>query len=267
MNGAKPQLHQSQMLKLADCGEYYRLRYVEGIRGPRTPRLIVGTAVHASVADDLRAKIETQSLLPDEAIHDHTRDHLEHEWDLGEIALDNGDGSMADAKDASIDRAISLSDLHHTEVAPDISPVAVEQAGVIVLKNFPFDVALRKDIVEPNAIRDTKTAAKSPAENAAETSLQLHLYAIHEELKNGKPPERLVLDYLVHTPKGQKTYHKQSEAKPTPERKQFVLSLIERTADVIQRGAFMPNPGSWLCSRRYCEFARSGVCRFWSGKE
>lgn len=263
----KPQLHQSQILRMSDCGEYYRLRYVEGRSGPSSPWLLVGSAVHHTIAQDLRTKLDTGSLLPMAAVRDHARDDLVAEWDGVDVVL-NGDGvTDAMAKGQAIDRAISLSTLHHFKVAPNINPLAIEQKGVIALKGYPFDIALQKDIVEPGVIRDTKTTSKKPPVDAAKFSFQLQLYAIHQTLKDGKPPGRLVLDHLVHSPGGQKTYHVETTTAPTPERREWVLAMIVRTAANIEKGAFQPNPGSWLCSQTYCEFARMGACKFWSGRE
>lgn len=47
-------LSYSRLGVVADCGEKYRLRYIEKIRGPRGVRMLIGSAVHAGVEFNLR---------------------------------------------------------------------------------------------------------------------------------------------------------------------------------------------------------------------
>jgi len=72
----------------------------------------------------------------------------------------------------------------------------------------------------------------------------------------------LYLDYLVKT----KTPKVVIQQTTRSEFQQMVmLRRIERAAEIIEKGAFMPaNPSEWICSRKWCGY--SNTCKFYSGK-
>lgn len=296
VDAPKPHLSASQLLKLTECGEFWRLRYVEKQSGPSSYRAAAGIVVHEQIAASLKKRIADGEGTPVEAIPDLVGQAFDMRV-AGRLYLpDDPDASLdvCEAEKAKArDRAIGFAMLHRQVVEDNIGDVIeVEARSRLKLDGFPFDLIVVKDIVTTDAIRDTKTTMRSPADNAADQSLQLNLYAIHEEAM-GRGSKRLVLDYLVATPtfaigepsgqpfanhadavvrmhmtgKTQKLYYRPVETTLTPAKREMTLALIERAATVITKEAFMPNPSSWLCSKKFCEFARAGSCRFFSGKE
>lgn len=296
VDAPKPHLSASQLLKLTECGEFWRLRYIEKRSGPSSYRAASGIVVHEQIAASLKKRIADGEGTPVEAIPDLVGEAFDARMDSGNYLPDDptatievGKAEQAKARD----RAIGFALLHRMDVEPNIGEVIeVESRSRLKLDGFPFDLIVVKDIVTTDAIRDTKTTARSPSDKAADESLQLNLYAIHEEAM-GRGSKRLVLDYLVATPtfwigeaigqpftnhaqavvgmyrtgKAPKLYYRPVETKLTPAKREMTLALIERAATVITKEAFMPNPASWLCSMKFCEFARAGSCRFFSGKE
>jgi len=257
----------SRLSVVSDCGEKYRLRYVDGIRGPRGVRMLIGKAVHAGIELNLR-HMAANDLAPAalDAVQTATRDALAVDWKKGDVNWSGEYESEDDASSQAVDMAVDFATTHFTDVAPMIRPEKMEVEGTITTP-LGFDISMVKDIVEVDGtIRDTKTRAKKAGDQEAALSDQLALYALHSELQ-GKPAPRVVLDILVRTPAG-KNYSQTLEAPPPPpERYQRVVSLLERAHLVIRSGNYMPNPGSNLCSKRFCEFAQMGICPFWSGRE
>jgi len=268
----KPQLHVSYLNTLATCGIQFQRRY--GARYgcwheeeiiPPGIALVTGISVHKSVETNLRAKIETGSLLPREEVQQIAADQFN--------ALHAGGMSFTDEEAANInatlgaarDQTVALATLHHSELAPKLNPVAVEKRFVVVLEGFPFDLAGQIDIQEPNAIRDTKTSGKSPSSDATR-SMQMAMYSLAVKVESGTLPEKVCLDYLVKTkqPKLVLLEEAPQESWIAP-----LLRRVERATEIIQavkegKQAFMPaNPNDWMCTEKWCGYART--CPFWSG--
>ena len=163
--------------------------------------------------------------------------------------------------------AVSLSGLHYDVVAPTIEPVAIEEAFVLTLKNFPVDLSGRKDIREANAIRDTKTAkTSSTLPEAGVPTLQAIMYSLAER-KAGRRTSLFITDGLVKT-KTPKYVRVDNIA--TEEDGKRLLARVEAACNLIEavrKGAagFQPaEPTHWRCSRKWCGFADS--CPYWSGR-
>lgn len=269
MNNVKPQLHQSQLSMLAKCGEQYRRRYVEGDIVPPGVALLIGSATHRSVERNLRHKAETKGqLLSLDEIGDTVRDDFKSRWDNEGVTLDEIEavkGTKAVMGEA-IDLAIDLAQVHATDLAPIINPISpkhIERKFVVELPGFPFDLAGTIDIQEPDCIRDTKTSGKTLTQSDADGSEQLTFYAIGAHVLDSIDlPMKVVLDGLIKT-KTRKAVTVESVR--SQDQVQRLLRRIERAAEIVDRGMFMPaDPTSWVCSTKWCGYAHT--CPFWSGR-
>ncbi len=256
----KRQLHVSGLSMLSKCGEQFRRRYLEGERIPPGVSLVMGTAVHRSVAANLEAKIASGSLLPAEQVQDIARDALAAEWEKG-VALEDDYAELGEKKAAAVatDTAVALAKLHHAEAAPGIQPTHVERPWVLEIEGLPVQLAGTIDIQEGlRRIRDTKTSGKAPAADAAATSLQLTTYALAIRQHDGRCPDAVGLDYLIHT-KTPKLV--QIEARRTDADFAHLLERVYQASRMIEAGLFMPAPiDAWWCSPRWCGY--HATCRF-----
>ncbi len=264
----KPQLHASQLVTLSRCGEQFRRRYIDGDVVPPGVAAAVGKAVHSSVEENMRSKLERRELLAKEAVEAAARDALLVAWDEG-VRLDEEEREAGEAatKGAATDRAVRLAGLHHEELAPRIAPVRVEWKWVIRLDNFPMDLAGRIDIQEEDSIRDTKTSSKTPAKDAADTSLQLTVYTLARRVLDGIIPGRLFLDHLValkRAPKIETQETARSEADL-----EAALRRVEVAMRLIEAGLFQPaDPSQWWCgwgNPRWCGYAQT--CPYVRGRK
>jgi RecB family exonuclease len=150
-----------------------------------------------------------------------------------------------------VDFAVACATLHHEQVAPALEPVAVERKFHVELPG-PFDLAGTIDVQEQARLRDTKTTAKSPSEDAADKSLQLTVY--HYALsREGTAVESVHLDYLVRGAKTRKVVPLKSTRGTVDHER--LLRLVDLAGRQIQSGIFLPcDPSAWCCSPRWCGY-------------
>jgi hypothetical protein len=265
----KPQLHNSHLIAVSQCGERFRLSYLEGMRVRPGIAAAVGSGVHAAAARNLTRKIETGQLMPMEEVRDAARDAFA----LLPEELERG---AAQVEGEAMDRTVQLTEAHARVLAPVIRPAHVERAWVLEAEGFPFDLAGEIDVQEPAGdsgpatIRDLKTTGKRPTERAAATSSQLSLYSLAHEALEGERPELVALDYLVPSARGVSAGTVVSRRRDADI--DSFWARLERIAEVIEKQAFTPaRPyDDWFCSPRWCGFARTNpetgrpYCRFFS---
>jgi len=271
----KPQLHVSMLDMFARCGiaGQRRFGHLFGIWHeceivPPGVALITGTATHKAVEHDLRHLLQHGTLASLEELHDVARDAVYDRVETeGLTVTDDEAEDVEKAIGGAMDMAVQLSTLHHTEVAPSLRPISIEQPFVIEMPGFPIDLAGQKDIVEVGRIRDTKTSKTAPALHEART-MQTAMYSLSYEREHGQWPDEVSLDYLVKTktPKYVQIASRPDETWVAP-----LFRRIERfieTIDAVKAGhqALTPaDPTSWQCTARYCGYAKT--CPFWSGRE
>lgn len=249
---SKYQIHVSGLNMLARCGEQYRRRYIEGDVIPPGVAMVVGTSVHESVAADLRHWIESDELLPDEAIPDIAAGSLDRRWQEGvKLSDDEAKAGLDRVRGEAVDRVVRLAGFHHQAVAPALRPKHVERPFVLDVKGYDFQITGTMDIQEPSAVRDTKTKQSSPPKDAADRSIQLPAYALGVEISDGRRPEQVSLDCLVDLKRGPKFQRLESTIRDSD-----IGALLARVANwhrAIEAGVFTPaDPDSWVCSRRWC---------------
>ena len=255
----KQELSVSALNMLVKCGEQYRRRYLLNEKIPPGFALTVGKATHKSVERDLAHKIEKGELLPDEAVRDIARDALVAEWEtpLG-VILEKEYAALGfkKARAEAIDTCVTLSSLHHEEVAPAIEPTWVERFWRLDVEGTPVELSGYIDIQEgAGAIRDTKTSKKSPSSDEADKSFQLSTYAMAVDAIDGAIPEKVCLDYLVHTKEPKLVQLESTRTRPDFD---HVLRRIENASLAIEKGVFTPAPmDSWWCSPKYCGYHAS----------
>ena len=255
----KPHLSDSALNMLYRCGQQFYYRYIEGKKIPPGIAQVIGRATHGSVHLDLQNKIDKGMLRKADEVKDAARDSINGAWQQGvRLVEEELKESAKKLKGAAVDQAVALSVLHHDELAPIIEPVQVERFFRLELQGYPMDLVGRIDIEEAETIRDTKTSAKSPQMDEAHMSDQLTIYALGKKVETRIMPKKLYMDYLIKT-KVPKTLTLETERTDADFNR--IFRLIERGIEVIDKGAFTPNPSGWWCSDRWCGFYES-VCPF-----
>lgn len=249
----KPHISPSQMRMLWRCGEQYRRRYIEGERLPPGVAAVIGTGTHRSIEVNLDHKMNTGELLEADQVADAAAEGLNEAWEQG-VALSDDEQAKGKGKvwGAAVDQAVALAQLHHAELAPTIEPIGLEEKFVVSMDGYPFDLLGYIDIKEQGVIRDTKTAARAPGQNEADTSEQLTAYAYGYKDAEGELPDHLALDYLVKTKTPKVVCY---QTKRTEQDVAVLEARFEQACKVIESQVFTPTSRSnWWCSERWCGY-------------
>ena len=271
----KPQLHISMINMMDKCWIQFVRRFGarfgiwdnEEIIAPGVAQT-TGTAVHAAIEQNLKAKIATGKLLELDDVAYRAVERVKQQWFEGMMLTEDEAVSPDKTLNDMINTSVGLINLHSTLVAPTIHPAAVEEPWVVEMPNYPYDLAGKIDCREEDTtLIDHKTVDKTPGPNAADTP-QSNLYALNRKVVTGFFPKAIRLDHMVKnkTPKYEPRIYVPNE---TGVRR--VLARIGRAIELIELAKLHgPNIGtpapadSWVCSKKFCGYAAK--CPFWSGK-
>ena len=272
----KPQIHASMLATMARCGVQFGFRYgktfgigPENIIIPPNIALATGTSVHKSVQADLDHKMETGGqLLPVDEIKEIAFGVFQQHIDRGMTFSPDETVNLEKTIGSAMDMTVALSMLHHNGLAPIINPLEVEKKFVITMNGYPYDVAGQIDVVEADRLRDTKTKAQTPGQDAAR-SLQMGLYSVAHRIETDKLPGEVCLDFLVKT-KTPKIVIR--SAVPEASWVDPVMHRLERAMEIIEavkegKQALSPaDPENWCCTDRWCGYSAQRICPFRSGR-
>jgi hypothetical protein len=129
------QYHQSFMNMIGVCQIRAHFRYNLGIRRPPSAYLHVGSAVDASVTQDLQNKINTGELLKRQDAIDIAAATFEAKEASEPFELELSEKKEGISKEAAkgeaLDKSVSLAGLHYDKAAPVIQPKYVQRAFAI----------------------------------------------------------------------------------------------------------------------------------------
>ena len=255
------EIHISRLDMLWRCGEQYRRRYVLGEIIPPGIALVVGSATHKTIERDLRNKIQTGKLMPDDVVKDVAAENVKGLWQKGVRLLEGESSSLS--KGQSIDFTVACSTAHHKIIAPSINPISVEDEFKFTIEGSDWTIAGTSDIEEilddgRIGLRDTKTKSKKPAAGAADSNLQLTMYSLKILKQRGEYPRRVALDFLIKNKKAdvvtQISTRDASHIDP-------LLARINAAIKQLEAGVFPPcTPDNWICSKLYCGYHSS--CKY-----
>jgi len=242
----KPHLSKTQLEMVAKCPAQYEHRYVLGKKRPPGVAAVIGSGSHKGAEVDLLHKMETGVLMEEEAVTEYAGDEVKRKWAEETPVRQDGDPDQGGA----VDEAVFLSRVYHRELAPRISPVAVEQPRMLEIPGFKYDIMLIPDVEEADKIRDLKTKGKAPAATEAELSIQGAIETLEAKVR-GRGELPFVLDILLRGKKKPLT----QVSRPTANDHLALLGRVEQVTKLIDAGAFPPTqPGNWWCSKKWCGY-------------
>lgn len=271
-------LSHSALHTMSQCGERYRLRYVEKMRGFGSYRMIVGTAVHKAGAEaharvlkarndgaDFRGAIA--DALPFANEMSEIADQTFQAEEATGVVMTNDEKAVGQdtVREQQRGRARSGAATYLVHVAQRVDPLAVERKFEIRPKGMGVVLSGVVDLVGRElgggkAILDTKVSSKRPNRDAAETSLQLTLYYMFETIATGVAPERVGLNYIVQ-PDGRPGSHVPLSTSRNGDNVRAAVARIGAAEQAIRAGVYVPaNTDQWTCSEKFCEFWP--VCKF-----
>lgn len=255
--GSKPYLSPSQLDMACRCGEQYRRAYVEKDRCPPGIAQARGTAVHTAAAENFRQKITSGRDISIEDFKGIAAEAFDCEISGG-ISIGADDGNISVAIGEERDLVVDLAELHGRVQAPDYRrPVLVEAEFRIELPG-PFDALGIIDLADDRRIvADLKTSRRKKKQADADSSAQLTMYAAGHKQLTGELPTEARLDVAVGTKTEAVRQVLSTERGPADFA--ALAARINAVAKAIEAGVFLPvDPGSWVCSPRYCGYFNNG---------
>lgn len=251
----KKYLSPTQLGMYLRCGEQYRRRYIEGEKIPPGIAMIKGGSVHKGSEANFRQKIESQKDLPANEIKEVAAANFEGQISQGYILSpdENAVGVrkvLAEAKDSTI----RLVDVYASDIAPFVMPEFVENRQYIELPGNNYDLLSIIDVATTDKkIIDLKTTSRKKRQAEADDSDQLSWQAMAYRKLTGEFPKGLKLEVMIDT--GRNTGHQTLSTIRAEQDVQILLNKINAMIAGVKAGIFLPaEPGSWVCSHRFCGY-------------
>ena len=208
---------------------------------------ILGTAVHAGASHTLKNKMVEKDTPLNEAIEISIETYKKKSVD----GIDYDD--ITNTRNTAEKQITNISTVFHTQIAPSLHPLAVEQEMKAKLSDTMI-VSGHADDIEEDSVHDTKTGASGQTYQA-----QGGCYSLSAKANQIAVPKEFVVDHIPRT----------SLRKPQPDAVQYrydiglceqeaksVLNEIKRTWMLFDEhhdpAVFMANLSSMLCSPKYC---------------
>jgi RecB family exonuclease len=230
-------LSPSTLSTFLDCEARWYYRKVLELPEQRGAALGLGSAVHETIAENYRQKIETKRDLPTEGAVAVFMDAFTRQLD--EIELDKTDNADDLRSTGEV-----ITRVYMEQVAPRVEPAAVELhvAGLI------GDVAVQGyiDVIDVNGdVIDLKTASKKPSGISPGYRAQVATYAMLAPGASG----RARLDTLTKT---RTVQHVSQTLQIAESDRKYATRLYSIAQEKMRTGLVAPNRNSNLCSRKYC---------------
>jgi hypothetical protein len=253
--------------EIFDCAHRFEGKHILGLTKPSGLRAQLGTAIHAGTAAYDAARMEGNSISPDDAagflVDTLRKPGQEVDYSQDDITLDDAERI-----------GLILHTRYCTEISPKFEFIAVERTidpfdidcgnGIVVRLTGTMDRSRIRKSTNGKGIIDLKSGGAAVEKGHAKTkghAPQIGVYEILEAASTGEPctePAEII---------GLKTRGKPEVATGEIRGATAMMvgtedspGLIEYAAEMFRSGLFPPNPASLLCSKRYCP--RFEKCRF-----
>lgn len=257
MSEERIDISQSLLTSFPKCGQAAYYEKVEGKPGYGTVAKTTGSAVHRSVREDLKRKLEIGTLRAPEQVVDEAATFFDAQWDEDAPTMVGDDvGYEKQVRAAAQSQAIDLSLVHNLELAPTIEPLEVERQLRLEIAGTNIDLVgtldVREEVGGVHRIRDTKTSKSKLSQKDAAASIQGDFYSLLVEKAEGRPVDEFVLDVLQKT-KTPKAYSVTVDGQTNHDP---LLLRVEKVAKAFELGVFVPadpsGPSGWVCSEKFC---------------
>lgn len=234
----------SSLNTFLNCPTQWEFAYVKRIKRPPGLKMLLGTAGHTAVEQDLIHKMEHGSDLPREQVVETFRD----EFTTLSVDADENDKDK-DKIGQLTDSGIATVGVWHDKVAPETHPKHVELHVQYKLNGTVIDGTI--DEVElDDRIRDWKFTGKTPDRRGGQYLLNMIGYGIGYRKLSGVIEAGIQLDFMVRL---KKPKHVPIVSGPIPDESIVAYAgIVDDVVKTINAGLFPPHG------------LRSGACS-WCG--
>ena len=244
------------------CPLAYKLRYIDGIRTPATPNMLLGKAVHAGLEFYYRHRQRGVTLFPR-----IVTDYIGEAWEL--FAAEEGTPFESPERETLLkEQACQLVDTYLTQLPNDEGiPIAVEKQLTAILidpctgerMESSLTGILDLVILGPGGVSivDFKTAARSSTQLDVLYELQLSCYSYLLRHACGLSEDRLEIRSLIRTKTPKVEIHKFDTRREQHFARLF--SVIRAYENSLRESSFFIRPGI-ECS--FCDYRPSRCTEF-----
>lgn len=235
------------------CPQQYYYRYVEGLKIPPSSSMAQGLSYHGTEEYNFQQKIESHEDIKSDTLKEYYAEYLDTKLNEGvEWNEEEKSTGIEKVKGELMDEGVKLVDVAARDLNPKINPIKVEEAFTFEIKTEekdPIEITGRIDLISKDErgqrVHEFKTTARTPSEISFDHQLQGIVYSMATETKD------IQYDYAVKnkTPKIV-SLSKQVDATDI----EGFVTLTHKVDHAIRAGAFYPNRGSMLCSRKWCGY-------------
>ena len=245
MSEEKKHLSASQINTYLRCPMQYYFRYIRGLKLPPKSALTLGSSVHAGLAHNYQQKKDShKDLKVGEVL-----DVYGQSFDLGAKETEWG----KDEKPGEVkDQGAGLIKVYHSEIAPNIQPVEVEQKFEVNFPNVDYGFIGYVDLLDDKKrIIDHKTTARTPNGISSDHRLQLTGYALGYRAGTGRKERKVRVDYMVKNKHPKVVTLEEKISDGDVDR---LLKLMAYVAKAIEQELFYPQPHNFMCNNRGCGY-------------
>lgn len=252
-------VHQSMLSMALRCGEQFRRRYGLGEIIPPSVAAARGTGVHKGNRVNLEHKLIKGNDLALDAVKDATRDGYVQAFERsgGEVFMSKEDRpAKKRLLNEGLNDALRCIELYHTEVAPEIQPVGIEEPFTVDV-GLVLPLAGQMDYFTKPKIGDLKTTSKKWADGQIRQETQPIFYSLVHELLRKVRPEFVYHILIARRGQTGPTSAELQEQSiiPTENDYRALFARLKVFLRMVETGTFLPaNPGAWWCDEKWCGY-------------
>jgi len=242
------------------CPRSWRFHYLDKVQTPTSPALVFGSAFHNALEEyvELMAKPNDCASPLVSFWQHHWTAQLERNAECGIEWNSDTPEEMCNlgVRMFSDEDIVALVDSLEPLVIED--QVQIERKVTLTVPGVPIPVIGYIDLIEQDGVpADFKTSARSWSQSQADSEMQPTFYLAALNQSSFEMPGLNFRHYVFvknKTPKVQIW-----ESTRTIQDLFWLFGLISDVWKGIEAEVFPPNPGTWKCSPKYCEYW--GMCR------
>jgi hypothetical protein len=246
-------ISQSKANMFFRCAEQFRRVYLDGERILPGIALHKGKSVHAGVEHENRIRAATGEDAPLDEVTDITRDTFVHDVkEQGVFLAKEEVGEKKSLLNASLTESIAMAKTYRNEVAPTYAEIAAVEERMVADIGLGLPLVGVLDFTADGRITDVKTASKRWTAGRELYEIQPTFYRI---LCRENGLGNLPAGYVILSPAKDRINVDVREAPRTNHDETILKRRLTVMLSMIETGIFPPaEPGSWVCSPRWCGF-------------
>jgi len=232
------------------CPRSWRFRYLDKMEAPTSPALVFGSAFHEAVEEYI---VTPRGPLPEhwsqcwrEQLQD--RDNIAWGKDSAESLHDLGYAMLSEPGVQGVIEAIR-------PATNKDGKILIEEKIELRVPGVPVPIIGYIDVIEEGGVpADFKTSARSWGQNRAHEELQATFYLAALNQMQTPLNHEMRFRYYVFVKNAKRPQVEIRDTQRTAADLFWLFGLVRDVWGAIEAGAFPPNPNTWKCSPKWCEY-------------